>query len=646
MPDEIPSFSVKPLDESPALASAPKKAVRRKRAAKTSSPASKKQTQMAKQLTQIYQDNDGRLPDMRSIKMKRRHPALKFFITLLFLGAALAAAAWAGFFLMPNDKKFSEDQVALAVDGPKNFIAGSTTTYKIIYGNNQGLVLKNATLNVQYPEGFVFLSSEPNAKNSGHTEWSLGEIPPYRKREITIVGATYGSLNQKQSWRAFLTYQPENFGSELQKAAIFDVAAEKSPFSLAINGPDKITIGNASEYIFTVKKEYDSQINKLTLKPSWPKNFYITSSTPRIGKDLTWLIEPNKNTSSTNFTEQKFKLVGKFSPAASGTPPLDDSGSTINSGDITASLTASSQNNIYELAAVKITTSLSQNNLGFSLVVNGSLGNLSIQPGDNLNITLALKNESLGALKNASLKLTLDAPAAKKQSLLDWAKLEDKYDGDVRGTQINDTLRRGEITWNKNKISDLAKINKDQEIMIDVKLPIKNNEDINFSDLATSSQITVLAEVSFTDQDNVSRTFSSNQIIMVVNSDLKFETRDDISTGDDMEKHQITWVLTNNFHPLKNLILSAEVYGNAKTEISGPAPAGEAKLDPAGNKLTWTIPEMPQETDVLALPFVITLTNPNPTQKILISKVRVQSEDTITGERLDFMGEETPLKQP
>ena len=55
---------------------------------------------------------------------------------------------------------------------------------------------------------------------------------------------------------------------------------------------------------------------------------------------------------------------------------------------------------------------------------------------------------------------------------------------------------------------------------------------------------------------------------------------------------------------------------------------------------------MPQETDVLALPFVITLTNPNPTQKILISKVRVQSEDTITGERLDFMGEETPLKQP
>lgn len=638
MPDETPSFSAKSLSESSSSKNAPKK----RRVSKTSSPAGKKQTQIARQLTQIYQDNEGRLPDMRNIKMKKRHPVLRLSFTLLLVGALLAAAAWAGFFLMPNNKKFSENQVALNIDGPKNFIAGATTTYKITYGNDQGLILKNATLNVQYPAGFVFLSSEPSAKNTGHTEWSLGEIAPHRKREITITGLTYGSLNQKQSWRAFLTYQPENFGSELQKAAVFDVVAEKSPFSLAVSGPDKITVGNSSVYVFTVKKEYDSQTNKLTLKPSWPQNFFITSSTPALGKDLTWIIEPNKvsPSSTANFTEQKFKLVGKFSPApqtAEGTSPL-------NSGDITAALFATANNNAYELATAKISTALTQNNLGFGLAINGSLGNLSAQPGDGLNITLSLKNESSGALKNASLKLTLDAPSAKKQSLLDWAKLEDKYDGDVRGIQINSALRRGEITWNKNKIPDLAKINKNQEIAVDIKLPIKNGGAIDFSDLATSSQITALAEVSFTDTDNVSRTYSSNQIIITVNSDLKFETRDTVSTDNGAEKHQITWVLTNDFHPLKNLILAAEIYGNAKTEISSPVPAGEAKLDSASKKLTWTIPEMPLETDVLALPFVVTLTDPNPTQEILISKVHVQAEDTVTGERLDFMGEETRLR--
>lgn len=645
MTDESPSFSAKPMDESPALANTVKKTTRKKRAAKSSLSDEKKQTRIAKQLAQIYQDNDGRLPNMRSIKIKKRHPALKFLFTLLFLGAALAAAAWIGFFLMPNDKKFSEDQIVLTVDGPKNFFAGSTTTYKIIYGNNQGLALKNATLNIQYPNGFVFLSSEPSAKNSGHTEWSLGEIPPYRKREVSITGVTHGSLNQKQSWRAFLTYQPENFSSELQKAAVLEVVADKSPFSLSVNGPDKITVGSASEYTFSVKKESDSQINKLSLKPSWPQNFFIISSTPPLGKDLTWLIEPKKASSSTNgFNEQKFKLTGKFSPAANATPPLGSGSSTINSGDISASLSALAGNNTYELTATKISTKLAQNNLGFNLAINGSLGNFHIQPGDNLNITLVLKNESADTLKNASLKLILDAPSAKKQSLLDWARLEDKYDGDVRGTQINSTLRRGEIVWNKNKITTLAQINKNEEIVVDIKLPLKTATTINFADIATSSHITALAEVSFTDQNNVSRTFSSNQIIITVNSDLKFESRDVVTVAEDQEKHQITWVLTNNFHPLKNLVLSAEIYGKAETELVSPAPAGEVKLDPTGEKLIWTIPEMPVETDVLALPFTVTLENPNPTQEVLISKVRVQAEDAVTGERLDFMGEETRLR--
>lgn len=644
MTDEIPSFSVKPLDES-AAAGAPKKTTKKTRAAKSYLSDEKKQTRIAKQLVQIYQDNNGRLPNMRSIKIKKRHPALKLLFTLLFLGAALAAAAWAGFLLMPNDNKFSEDQIALAIDGPKKFTAGSTTTYKIIYGNNQGLTLKNVTLNIQYPDGFVFLSSEPNAKNSGHTEWSLGEIPPYRKREVNITGVTHGSLNQKQSWRAFLTYQPENFSSELQKAAVLEVMTDKSPFSLSISGPDKITVDSASEYIFNVKKELNSQINKLSLKPSWPQNFFIISSSPPLGKDLTWLIEPNKASSSTaGFNEQKFKLVGKFSPAASGTPPSDDDSSTINSGNISAALSALAGNNVYELTSAKISTKLAQNNLGFSLAINGSLGNLHTQPGDSLNITLVLKNESADTLKNASLKLILNAPSAKKQSLLDWAKLEDKYDGNVHGTQINSVLRRGEIVWNKNKITTLAQINKKEEIVVDVKLPLKTATTINFADLATSSHITALAEVSFTDQNNVSRTFSSNQIIITVNSDLKFESRDVVTADEDIEKHQITWVLTNSFHPLKNLVLSAEIYGKAETDLASPTPAGEAKLDPVGGKLIWTIPEMPVETDVLALPFTVTLENPNPTQEVLVSKVRVQAEDTITGERLDFVGEETRLR--
>ena len=297
------------------------------------------------------------------------------------------------------------------------------------------------------------------------------------------------------------------------------------------------------------------------------------------------------------------------------------------------------------MANAKTTTELSQNDLDLSLAINGSLSNFSSKPGDNLGITLSLKNQSANDLKNVTLKLTLEAPSAKRQSLLDWAKIEDKFDGDIRGIQINDDVRSGEITWSKSKIPDLVKINKNQEVGLDIQLPIKNNSAFDLSSLKGSSQIKAVAEVSFKDADNVSHTYSSNQIIITVNSDLKFEARDSVSGSGNGEKHQISWILTNDFHPLKNISLSADVYGDVKVDIPSPTPAGEVKFDSSSKKITWTIAEMPESVDTLALPITITLNKANPTQELLVSKVHIQAEDTITGEKLDFMGEEIGLNR-
>ncbi len=160
------------------------------------------------------------------------------------------------------------------------------------------------------------------------------------------------------------------------------------------------------------------------------------------------------------------------------------------------------------------------------------------------------------------------------------------------------------------------------------------------SDLTTSSQITAVAEISFKDEEGITHNFSSNQIIITVNSDLKFEARDAVSPSGKGEKHQINWVLTNNFHPLKNLTLTAEVYGDVSVELPTPTPAGEASFNQQTKKITWTISDMPESVDVLALPITILLNKINPTQALLVSKVHVEAEDTVTGEKLDFMGDE------
>jgi len=630
MASDEPSFSSTQLEE-------PKKPAKSKKrsAKKTEHNSSEKQTKLSRQLTQIYQDKEGHLPDMRKIKIKKSHTGFRNFFLFIFVGGLLAAAAWSGLFLMPNNKKFSEEQIKLLINGPQSVISGTSATYTISYENNQSVALKQATLNVQYPDGFVFVSSDVDSKNTGHTEWQLNDIGARKKKTITITGLAYGSLNQKQSWRAFLKYQPENFSSELQKASFLDVTITKSPFSLTVNGPSKTIIGNAAEYVFIIKKEEASEINKLELKPSYPQNFFITSSSPALNKDKKWIIEPNKTTSpdSADTDTWVFKITGKFSS------------STENTSDITGTLSTINNNNSFALAETKISAELTQNDLDFNLAINGSLVNFSSKPGESLNITLSLKNQSADDLKNAAIKLTLDAPSEKKQSELDWSKIEDKFDGDVRGIQISNNLRRGEITWNKTKIPGLVQIKKNQEISVDVQLPIKDAAAFSLSDPNIPSKITALAEISFKDAENVSHTYSSNQIIITVNSDLKFEARDTVSGSGNGEKHTVNWVLTNNFHPLKNLVLSADIYGDVTVELPSPTPAGEVKFDTSNKKITWTIAEMPESVDTLALPISITLNKINPTQELLVSKVHIQAEDTVTGEKLDFMGEEVGLNR-
>jgi hypothetical protein len=632
--NEEPSFSTKPINE-PGTEKKPKKVVRKKTARKKESleeyVEEKKQTKISKQLAEIYQDDQGRMPDMRQIKITKTHTAFKTFLTIVLIGGLLAAVAWAGLFFIPGGAdKFSEDKVALRLNGPTNIMAGTTTTYKVAYENNQSVAFKKAIINVQYPDGFVFVSSDVAPKNSGHTEWDLGKVEAGKKREINITGLTYGALNQKQSWRVFLTYQPENFGSELQKSAILDIVTDKSPFSLTVNGSNKTLAGNAVDYTLVVHKEADSAIAKLELRPSWPKNFILVSSSPAIGKDFKWILEPNKFSSPSSFadTSWTFKLSGRFDT------------STEETNEITGALLTLANNKLFTITDTKIAPQVGKSDLDLSLAINGSIGNLSAQPGKQLNMTLTLKNSSDQDIDNGVLKLGLNGPSIQKQALLNWAKIEDKYDGNIVGSQISANVRRGEITWDKSKIPALAKLKKGQEISIDIVLPLKDAAAINLSDLKDSFKITALAELAFKDSDKKDQKISSNQIVITVNSDLKFEARDTISG----QQHKINWVVTNNFHPLKNLTLSADVIGDVSVELPAPTPAGGVKFDAKTTKLTWTIAEMPDSVDVLALPITITINTPNTTQELLVSKVNIQADDTVTGEKIDLVGDELKLK--
>ncbi len=589
---------------------------------------SAKQKEIAEKIAEIYEDQDGIVPDMKNIKLHKKNNFLRFTFFLIFITAIMAVSAWAGFLYIPKNTKFSEEKIVLKIEGPTETQLGGTSTYKIIVENNLGVSLKNVTLNTNYPDGFIFLESDLKADNLGNTEWSLKDISASSTGEISITGQNFGSLNQQGSWRVFLNYKPENLSSQMQKITTLNTVVSLSPFVLNVLAPEKAAYGSDFEINYTLENKNDFIPEKMYVSLKLPEKFSITSSSPLLDQENRWVVSPT----NTQYFPKNFKIIGRFNGELETTEKIE----------ATLDLPVLAARQIYQIGQANTEIAISRTAFLMNLAINGSMNNFSAKPGDPLNITINFKNAGKTSLKNASIVLKLDAPSLKKVSVLDWMDINDMLDGTIIGKQISDTIRNGTITWNKNQLKDLTEIKPNQEISIDLRLPIKGAEKMDLSALKEHI-INAVAEITFTQEDKTQKTVIANPISITMNSDFSFEKRVlSAVESNGKDRRDFTWILRNTLHPIKNIELIAEVYGDV-TFVSTTLPAGNLNYASKEKIITWSIEEMPESLDILALPFSLIVNKTNPTQQVLLSKIKIKATDKITEQEINLLGEQTLL---
>lgn len=581
-----------------------------------------------RQLNNIYKDDSGNMPDMRRIKKANTGSFIGGLFKFTFSIAILAALAWAGFFFLPMASKFSDSQLELKIVGPENYTIGATTTYQIIFKNNQKIALNNVNLTTNYPSGFVFSQSSLIPKNLGKNEWNVGTLKPNEEKTLQITGNLFGSLGDSQSWRVFLNYTPENFKSEMQKIATLNVKPTIAPITVTLTGIDRIGLDTPTNFTITIESK-DSLVGKiLEVSPIIPTSFTITSSSLPLLKNV-WKLQPS--TSTAGISKYVINFSGKFTLTDEDSVPLK----------VQVKLANSNQES-YLLSEAVLNTEIIKNAITINTAINGSLTNIESKPGEILNVTILVKNSGKENIDKAQIKLIIDSPSYNKQSVLSWSDIADKNDGDITGNQISDQIRRATMIWNDKKITNLSKIKAGEEVSLDFQLPIKNTEKAPWNS-TIGNQIKVSTELTFTDPTKIVQTISGNNINIFLNSDLSIQIKNDISSDDkEKEKHDITWVLNNTYHPLKNISVSADIYGDISWQGPSSTISATVDFDPKTKHLVWTIPEMTDNTDVLTLPFSVTINKKNPTQNTLISKIHITADDTISGNRLEMLGDEIP----
>lgn len=567
----------------------------------------KEKKDITEELTNIYKDADGKIPDMSKIEHKKRSRAKMILIGLVIFFAFLAGLSWLGFFIFVP-QKFSGQGVKLEITAPREIAGGEEISLLIKYENNENVPLGQAEIEVRYPEKFILKETKPQASNLQNNLWNLGSIPAGGKGEIEIKGQLFGEINTSETVQAALTYKPADFNSDFQKVAQAAIEIKNSFLEISVEGPEKVLVND--ELVYKVKYKNTAQITfqNLKIKAFYPENFVFDSAKPESLKEdnSVWLIEnldPEK--------EGEIEITGSFVGDVEGSKELKmQIGFVINDR-----FNLQKENN-FSLEVIKGETLL-------TLIVNGDNKDQAVNFGSPLNYSIVYKNNSQVEMEDIEIKITFETTSKDNKSLLDWESLDDESNGQVLGVQISEDVRSGTIVWTKRQIKDLASLGPNKEGMINFQIKIKDYETVSNWQFE-NFEIKSLAEMKIGQMGDIiseSKLVQSNAIVLKLNSDLKLTAQaryfndDEVAVGygpvppkvGEVTAYRIFWKLTNSLHEIENLKVSAflpqSVNWSEKFEIE----AGEIEFNKVTREIVWTLNRLPKNVQSVGINFEVTV---------------------------------------
>lgn len=585
-----------------------------------SQPARKKKESMDRTLKNIYAASH-KGQTFKSIETSVKKTRSWVWITLISL-AVLAGFAWLGFFLFNPSNNFSDNEVTFTIDSPKQVVAGSPVVYTLTYSNNLSIPLAAANLFIKYPDGFEYTKADPEPIDKEHREWSMGALGAKTKRSIIIEGILWGNKDEVATLRGFFNYRPSNFNADFQKVATADMKFGQSPLEITLTGSDSAHIGDSLTYAISIKNPSDKPFENGLVAITYPQGFVPQSSTPSPSKDQNiWIL----NTLAPNDT-QTITLKGNFI-------------GTANVEDKTFMLTQMIAHNDkkYTEQTLALSTKLEAATYALDLKVGEAKDQKSIAQGDKLLFTISYKNTSNTALENVSIRMTVDGLSNGGKSLFNWAVIDDKLDGVIRGEQVSSTLRRGTITWTKKELPTLVTLKPGDEGLISFTLPVKDKTSFNINRIKDTQSAAFVELVGGDTQNTI--LMKSNAVILNLMTNLslaaqaQFKEKKQTVDGGTESYYAITWTVENSVHEVSDVKITALLPDGVRWIDKTQVTAGAITFDADAKQAQWKINRIPVSfpKTIISFDVAVQTSKENFNTQNILDKTRLEAYDKSAG---------------
>jgi|GEM_PF-1487475 len=517
-------------------------------------------------LEEMYKNGE---PINGNFKSNRRSFWKRFTMAMFVIFLIGSMVAWAGFYFLNNYSDTSSGQVSLQLSAPERSAIGGSVEFKINIVNNSKDDVKNLSLRVNYPDGFVWRTSSENAETSSNNTWSFDKMGPNEKKEIIIQGILLGEVGSLKTIFGVLNYHLTNFSSELEVSDSKSVVLEQGPFTFDLSGSNQATPGEEASYEVTYKNTGDTSLPELSVVLLLPNDFTISTTEPEpsIAGEWRWPLPP-----IAPGEEGKITFKGSWGATVSGDQML------------TASLEGKSDTgrNIV-VTTSEFSVKISDGEVILKMTIDGKDSPSSADLGSVLKYSLSYENSSTESIGDVEISVSYQS------SLIDWSKVELDDGGEVSGSTMK---------WSYKNTPSLVRILSNTKGQLNWEVPLVKV-------LPPRAKLTISSLPTFTyhkrGENLFDRTIDGAVLIVPVTSGASVSVSaryfdDDhnaVGSGPLPPKvgattsYQIVWKISSNVHTLKNIIVASALPDNVIAK-QGTATIGTMRLRSDGSP-EWVI---------------------------------------------------------
>lgn len=549
-----------------------------------------KEEEMDEGLAEIYQDESGKMTDVKRIEVKKRRGFFFWFFAGMVAVIILSGAVYAAYNYVYLRFGSNSDAIRLSIDGESEVMAGEEFFYSINYRNLSNVEIKNVEIKLIYPEGFIPLDSASRPSGEGGV-WKFDSLAAHRSDSIKIKGKLIGQKDEKKVILAAMVYTPANFSSEFRKEAAFEKVIKNIGIDFSFAGDSSVLVGEENEIVVRHKKQDRNYLSNFRLTVEAPENVEIirgakAAMPPNIWENNEVVVDGKEISVKFRFKEKKADvqdLIFNFEHSDDGA-------------------------NFYKFFEGRISLEVVKNNLNLNLIANGSRNDQGVDFGQTLNFSVVYANKGEPEMKDVIIMAVLES------GILDWGSLSDANKGKMSGNAIS---------WSKQEIPALASLKQNDEGIIDFsvkilpfdKLAVGGELDMTKKyEVRSYAQFSIGQSAAGDGQRETTEDRRSNIIVNKINSDLRLKeevryfNEDNIAVGSgplppkvgEATSLKVYWKLTNNLHELTDLRVEVSLPAYVGWDNKSRAAVGTIEHDSVNHKVVWDIGRLPitvYETD-------------------------------------------------